>query len=49
MEVDGQRLHQNLRLRLLLRLKSLRLYAQSQAKRQKKTELKANVKGWAVL
>lgn len=49
MQADGRRLQQNLRLRQKPRLESLRLHAQSQAKRRKKTKLRANVKGWAVL
>jgi hypothetical protein len=49
MQADGRRLQQNLRLRQQPRLKSLRLYVQNQAKRQKKTKLRANVKGWAVI
>ncbi len=49
MQADGRRLQQNLRLRQQPRLKSLRLYVHNQAKRQKKTKLRANVKGWAVI
>jgi hypothetical protein len=49
MQANGRRLQQNLRLRQQPRLKSLRLYVQNQAKRQKKTKLRANVKGWAVV
>ncbi|CAK9195782.1 unnamed protein product [Sphagnum troendelagicum] len=48
MQADGRRLQQNLRLRQQPRLESLRLHAQSQAKRRKKTKLRANVKGWAL-
>ncbi len=36
MQADGRRLQQNLRLRQQPRLESLRLHAQSQAKRRKK-------------
>jgi multidrug resistance efflux pump len=45
----SRRLQQNLRLRQQPRLENLRLHVQSQAKRQKKTKLRANVKGWVVL